>query len=156
MTARAHVRLEGSVAVPLPQAQAFELFTPSGERRWAAGWNPMFPASGEDETRPGAVFQTRHRHPVTWVVVACDRPRSISYANVSENDRAGLVCVRCRPSRPGTTTAKVGYDMTALSDDGDAALREFAANYEQYMRHWQDAIATAVPAPERSRARPRI
>jgi hypothetical protein len=143
MTARAHVRLEGSVAVPLPQAQAFELFTPAGERRWAAGWDPLFPASGEDETSPGAVFQTSHRKLVTWVVVACDRPHSISYANVSQDDRAGLVRVRCRPNR-SQTTAEVSYDMTALSDDGDAALREFAVNYEQYMRHWQDAIATAV------------
>ena len=36
--------------------------------------------------------------------------------------------------------------MTALSDDGDAALHEFAAYYQQYMRQWQDAIAAAVAA----------
>jgi hypothetical protein len=144
VTGHAHVHLEGAVRVPLNQSDAFELFTPSGERRWAAGWDPSFPASPADETNPGTVFRTRHRHHVTWVVVACDRPRSITYCNVSENDRAGLIHVSCEPEHEGTTTAHVTYDITALSDDGDASLHEFAANYQEYMKHWQDAIGAAV------------
>ncbi len=151
MTRYARVRLEGTVAVPLAQSDAFELFTPSGERQWAEGWDPSFPAAEQEETKPGTVFQTTHHHLVTWVVVACDRPRSITYANVSENNRAGLVRVVCEPNH-GTTTAKVSYDMTALSDDGDAALHEFAAYYQQYMRQWQDAIAAAVAASARQSA----
>jgi hypothetical protein len=143
LTRYARVCLEGTVAVPLAQSEAFELFTPSGERRWVEGWDPSFPALERDETKSGTVFQTTHHHLVTWVVVACDRPRSITYANVSGNNRAGLVRVDCEPSQ-GRTTAKVSYDMTALSDDGDAALHEFAAKYQQYMRQWQDAIAAAV------------
>lgn len=139
-----HVRLEGTVAVPLSQPDAFGLFTPSGERRWAEGWDPSFPAFEPDETRPGTVFQTERQHLVTWVVVTCDRPRSITYANLSGNDRAGLIQVCCCSSQGGTTTARVSYDMTALSDDGDAALHTFAAQYEQYMTHWQDAIAAAL------------
>jgi hypothetical protein len=82
---------------------------------------------------------------VTWVVVACDRPRSITYANVSGNNCAGLVRVVCGPSQGGTT-AKVRYDMIALSDDGRAAPHEFATHYQQYVRQWQDAIAAAVAA----------
>jgi hypothetical protein len=149
MTPHAHVHLEGAVPVPLSQADAFELFTPTGERRWAAGWDPSFPAPAPDETRPGTVFQTTRQHTVTWVVVACDRPRSITYSNASGNDRAGLIRVSCEPNRDGTTTAHVVYDITALSDDGDASLREFAAHYEQFMQHWQDAIARAVAPPGR-------
>lgn len=147
MTRHARVRLDGTVAVPLDQSEAFELFTPSGERRWAAGWDPWFPALEHEETRPGTVFQTKRPHTVTWVVAACDRPRSITYANVSGHDRAGLVRVSCEPDQGGTTTAKVSYDMTALSDVGEAALREFAASYEQFMSHWQDAIAAALATP---------
>jgi hypothetical protein len=146
MSRRAHVHLEGTVPVSLAQSDAFELFTPSGERRWADGWDPSFPASEPDETNPGTVFQTKRHRAVTWIVVACDRPRSITYSNVSENDRAGLVRVTCEPNRDGTTTARVIYDMTALSDAGDASLHEFAAHYEQYMKHWQDAIEGAVAA----------
>src|SRR5207302_5091768 len=118
MRARAHVHLEGTVAVPLSRVDAFELFTPTGERRWADGWDPSFPALCADETTPGTVFQTRKHLPVTWVVVACDRPCSITYANVSENDRAGLINVSCEPTDDGTTIATVSYDMTALSDEG--------------------------------------
>jgi hypothetical protein len=146
MTGLARVQLRGTVAVALAQPDAFELFTPSGERRWVTGWDPTFPAAGADETRPGTVFATAHRRRVTWVVVACDRPRSIAYASVSDDDRAGLVRVGCDPHGSGATTAAVSYDMTALSADGDVALREFAAHYEQYMRQWQDTIAAAVRA----------
>jgi polyketide cyclase/dehydrase/lipid transport protein len=150
MTEFTRVRLEGTVAVPLSPAHAFELFTPSGERRWVQGWDPTFPAPSDDETRPGTVFRTAQRRRVTWVVVARRRPHSITYANVSEDDRAGLVQVRCEPDGSGATTARVSYEMTALSDDGDAALHEFAAQYQQYMQHWQDAIAAAVsPADAR-------
>ena len=146
MISRTHVRLEGTVSVPLPQADAFELFTPSGERRWATGWDPSFPAPHEDETCPGVVFVTAHRHPVTWVVVASDRPRSITYANVSDGDRAGLIRVVCEAEDFGRTTATVSYQMTALSDAGDAALHAFAEQYPQYMRHWQDAITACISA----------
>jgi len=149
MTPHAHVRLEGTVPVPLTQSDAFELFTPTGERRWAEGWDPSFPASGADETKPGTVFQTKRHHGVTWVLVACDRPHSITYSNVSENDRAGLIRVSCEPNGDGMTTARVVYDMTALSDEGDASLREFAAHYEHFMRDWQSAIARAVAPPGR-------
>ena len=148
MTRFTQVYLEGTVAVPLAPADAFELFTPSGERRWAPGWDPTFPASDDDETRPGTVFRTAARRRVTWVVVACERPHSITYANVSDNDRAGLVQVRLQPDLSGATTATVGYVMTALSDEGDAALHEFAAQYQQYMSQWQDAIAAAVSASD--------
>ena len=147
MTPHAHVTLEGTVAVPLPPHEAFELFTPSGERRWAAGWDPSFPAAPADETRPGTAFQTGDARLVTWVVVACERPSSITYANVSAGERAGLVRVVCAPAGRGATTATVTYEMTALSDEGDTALHAFAAHYEHYMEHWQDAIASAVAAP---------
>ena len=144
MSPRTRVRLEGAVPVPLTQPEAFELFTPSGERRWAEGWDPSFPALAAEETEPGTVFQTHRHHAVTWIVVACDRPRSITYCNVSDHDRAGLVQVSCEPNGDGTTTAHVTYDMTALSDDGDASLHEFVAHYQGYMRHWQEAISAAV------------
>jgi hypothetical protein len=146
MTAHIHVHLEGSVSVGLPPADAFELFTPSGERRWAQGWDPSFPAAREEETSRGAVFQTEHSGPVTWIVAACEPPRSITYANVSHDDRAGLICVSCEADHRGATVAKVTYEMTALSDRGDARLQQFAANYELYLAHWETAIRDALSA----------
>ena len=137
--------LEGSVRVALALADAFALFTPSGERRWAVGWDPWFPAPPEDETQPGTVFVTAHDDvTTTWVAVARDRPRSIAYANVSEAGRGALVQVSCAPEPDGTTTATVTYDITALNDSGAAWLDEFAAGYPQYLEHWEHAIAAAL------------
>ena len=144
MAPHMHVQLEGDVEVPLTQREAFELFTPSGERRWAHGWNPSFPASVLDETTPGTVFQTEREHVVNWIVAGCDRPHSITYAISSQDDRAGIIRVSCEARDDGTTTAHVVYDMTALSDVGDAALEAFATQYDQHMEHWQHAIAAAV------------
>jgi hypothetical protein len=146
MTPYTHVHLKGSVSIPLAPSDAFELFTPSGERRWATGWDPSFPVPPADETTPGTVFQTKHSGPVTWVVVDCEPHRSVTYASVSENDRAGLIRVSCEPYDDGTTTANVTYDMTALTDDGDARLHQFAAHYQEFLAHWQSAIDETLSA----------
>ena len=139
------VRLEGSVRVALAPADALGLFTPSGERLWAAGWNPRFPAAAEDETAPGTVFTTDHDDvTTTWIVVARDRERSITYSNVSEAGRASLIRVSCEPGPDGTTSATVSYDITALNESGAAWLHEFAAGYPQYLEHWEHAIAAAL------------
>lgn len=145
MSAYPRVRLEGCVRVALAAAEAFELFTPRGERRWADGWDPWFPALVQDETEPGTVFATTHDDvTTTWIAVARDRPRSIAYANVSEAGRAAMVRVSCEPEANGTTTATVTYDITALSETGAAWLHEFAAGYRQYLEHWEHAIAAAL------------
>ena len=54
------VSLTGRIEVNLPPDQAFLLFTPSGERTWAHGWDPSFPSPSPDETGLGSVFRTAH------------------------------------------------------------------------------------------------
>lgn len=144
MNAHRRVHLEGSVHVALDPADAFALFTPSGEREWAAGWDPSFPAPVEDETEPGSVFQTTRHGTTTWIVVARDPHRSITYSNWSDAGRAGLVSVLCEPKPDGSTTATVTYDITALSESGAAWLSEFAAGYPKYLEHWEDSIRAAL------------
>lgn len=54
------------IAVALPPKQAIELFTPEGERKWSAGWDPVYPRP-ERTAGPGAVFITGHDgHTTTW------------------------------------------------------------------------------------------
>jgi hypothetical protein len=144
VSAYPRIRLEGCVAVTQAPADAFELFTPSGERRWAAGWDPWFPAPAHDETGPGTVFVTKRDHTTTWIVAASDPPHSITYSNVSDAGRAGLVDVRCEPQPDGSTLAKVTYDLTALDEHGAAWLNDFASGYSAYLAHWQDAIRDAL------------
>jgi hypothetical protein len=146
--------LIGVVRVDLPPQGAFALFTPTGERRWAEGWSPEFPAAAEDETAPGTVFEVAHGGArSTWIVVSCTPGEKIAYARVTAGDRAGLVAVECRAACHGMPDAHVSYTLTALGEQARASLAEFAARYPQFLRQWEVAIARSLsqrddgPAP---------
>ncbi len=136
-------RLVGTVEIALPPGQAFTLFTPSGERAWAHGWDPEVPSPGVDETEPGTVFRTGHvDKPSIWAVFHCEPGKSIGYVVTTPGERCGLVSVTCRPSAAGTT-ATVIYDLTSLSPASDADLGIFAYGYTSFLGHWEQAIAKA-------------
>ena len=138
------VRLTGTVEVALPPEQAFVMFTPSGERTWAHGWDPSFPSPGTDETDPGTVFRTVHRgRESIWTVVGCEVGHSIEYAVATPQERCGLVTVTCEAS-PNGTKATVSYDLTALSSEVNAELDRFATNYPSFLAHWERSIAEAI------------
>ena len=95
------VRCTGTVQLPPGIAAPLGLFTPEGERAWAAGWDPSYPAPAEDDSEPGTVFQTRHGvHPGTWIVASREPGRSIRYARVIADQDAGTVTVTLE-QRPG-------------------------------------------------------
>ena len=134
------VRCTGTVRLPPGLAAPLGLFTPEGERAWAAGWDPSYPAPAEDDGEPGTVFQTRHgAHPGTWIVASRDPGRSVRYARVVADQDAGTVSV----TLASETEVTVSYDLTALSDSGAAHLTQFAANYPKFLQHWEQAIARA-------------
>lgn len=120
------------------------LFTPRGEKLWADGWEPLFPAPADDDTEPGTVFETAHGpQRTTWVVCAREPARSVRYARVVHGQNAGTVTVTLDDAR----TATVDYDLTALSDEAATDLARFAAHYPQYLQHWEEAIAAATRTP---------
>ena len=137
-------RLSGTVEVALPTGQAFALFTPTGERAWAPGWDPQFPSPGADETEPGTVFQIDHgEHASIWAVSHCDPGKTIGYVVTTPDQCCGLISVTCRPSGAGTT-ATVSYDLTSLSSKADAELERFVEGYPSFLGHWEYAIAQAT------------
>ena len=104
-------RLSGSVRLPPGCETALFLFTPRGEKLWADGWDPQFPAPAEDDTEPGTVFETAHGpQRTTWVVCAREPGRSVRYARVVHGQNAGTVTV----TLDDAGTATVEYDLTAL------------------------------------------
>jgi len=132
------VRCTGTVRLPPGIAAPLSLFTPEGERAWAAGWDPSYPAPAEDDSEPGTVFQTRHgAHPGTWIVASRQPGRSIQYTRVIADQNAGTVTV----TLAGETEVTVSYDLTALSDPAAAHLAQFAANYPQFLADWEKEIA---------------
>jgi hypothetical protein len=135
------VHCTGTVRLPPGVTAPLALFTPEGERAWAAGWAPSYPAPAGDDSEPGTVFQTRHgAHPGTWIVASRQPGRSIQYTRVIADQDAGTVTV----TLDRETEVTVSYDLTALSDPGAAHLAQFAANYPQFLAGWEEAIARAA------------
>jgi hypothetical protein len=104
------------IAVALPPKQAIELFTPEGERKWSAGWDPVYPR----------------------------QERCVRYARVTPGVAAGTVTVALEADGAGGTRAQVTYDLTSLSADGDARLADFDRAYDADIAEWETAIAQAL------------
>ena len=143
---RAPVRQTGTVTVPLPRLDAFQLFTPEGERRWVPDWAPEYLHGDGARCRPGLAFRTQHGDEETlWLVLDYDAAGCRArYARVTPGSRMGTVAVAATTGPdPAVTAVEVTYELTALSDAGREALRgfgddEFAAMLVQW-RQWIEA-----------------
>jgi hypothetical protein len=142
------VRCSGTVRLPPGIAAPLSLFTPEGERSWAAGWDPSYPAPAADDGEPGTVFQTRHGpHAGTWVVTSREPGRAIRYARLIAGQDAGTVTVTLDSGAEADgTQVTVSYDLTALSEPGAAHLARFAADYPRFLAQWEKSIAAALAA----------
>jgi hypothetical protein len=137
-------RLTGRIQVALPPAAAFRLFTPRGERDWAPGWDPRFPAPAPDDTEPGTVFETSaHGHHTTWLVTGREAGNRISYARVTPGEQAGTVTVTLSPAGQHSEV-EVTYELTALTSHADRKLTQFADGYPAYLQSWEDAITALL------------
>ena len=134
----------GTIRVPVSADRALRLFTPSGEREWVKGWNPVFPAETCDDSALGTVFVT-HAHgggQAIWMV-AHRTEHSMRYARAVPGVWAGTVEVRCEPAG-SHAVAHVTYDLTALLDAERPRLREFAADYATLLLEWEHALAATL------------
>lgn len=137
-------RLSDRIHVALPAEEAFQLFTPRGEREWAHGWDPTFPAPTSDDSEPGTVFETdAHGYRGTWLVTDRVRGRRIAYAQVIPGERAGSITVTL-DATDGGSKVEVVYELTSLSEAGAHHLKQFAHGYSDYLHSWQDAIASCL------------
>jgi hypothetical protein len=137
-------RLSDRLHVALPTDEAFRLFTPRGEREWAHGWDPTFPAPASDDSEPGTVFETEaHGHRSTWLVTDRVWGQRIAYAQVIPGERAGSITVTLDATEGGSEV-EVVYELTPLSEAGAHHLKQFADGYGEYLRSWQDAITACL------------
>jgi len=142
---RAHLRRSGSLRVAAPVERAFELFTPLGERRWVAGWAPELHHPPGGEPVAGGVFTTSGEDgsQTHWVLVDWEPERHrVRYARITPGRRAGTVEVRCAAAGAASTDVQVTYELTALTDAGDAELAAWSeAWYAEYLAGWERDIA---------------
>jgi len=135
--------------VAAPVEQAFELFTPLGERRWVAGWAPELHHPPGGEPVAGAVFTTAGEDGLLthWVLVDWEPERHrVRYARITPGRRAGTVEVRCEATGAASTVVRVTYELTALGDAGDADLAGWSeAWFAGYLAGWERDIARGLP-----------
>lgn len=145
-----NIRMPNTIAcaaeltVDRPPAAALALFTAEGERAWAPGWQPAFPAARRRQGA-GAIFVTADdAQTTTWIMV--DQNECwVRYARVTDGAAAGTVAVSVLDAQPTRTRLRVSYDLTALSPDGARWLEAFADGFDRYIAHWETAIAATLP-----------
>lgn len=150
MNSPVHVVLTGVVVVERPPGEAFELFTPDGERRWADGWNPVWVQPTTPTLTPGSAFRTIHEGEETvWLVVDVDRTSGrVRYVRHTPGSRIGTVEVRCAHVPGGGTAARVTYEMPALSAAGQERHAELESGYVEMLASWKRDIARALERRE--------
>lgn len=147
-----HLKRTHAFTLDLAPGRAFPLFEPEGEREWAEGWSPRYLHPADGTTREGMVFTTGHGGEQTlWTLVRHDpRQGIVEYSRVTPGSRMGIVRVECAPAEGGRTHVAVTYALTGLSDEGNAALREFDVEYDEYVGSWATAIHEKVRDGTRS------
>ena len=143
-----HAERAHDFVVALPMAQAFELFTPEGERLWAAGWEPRYLHPADGRATRGMVFTTAHGGEDTiWTMMRHDPAAGlVEYLRVTPGSRVGRVLVHCTALDLARTRVNVVYEFTGLTEAGNARIRELldAAHYRDFIESWSKAIETAL------------
>ena len=144
---RFHVDRTGVVAMALPFAEAFPLFSAEGERQWAAGWDPSYVYPTDSHAGEGLVFQTTREGAgtATWIQTRHDPATGVaSYVYVIPDHHTAMVDVQVTPNGESRSRASVRYRMTSLSSDADEFVRAFGEGFDDYMAHWAEAIRQHV------------
>jgi len=137
------VELKGSLTVAAAVEQAFELFSPLGEKLWVPGWDPELLHPEGVAWAQGQLFRTREeRGDAIWVVTTLDRSRhEAEYHRIEPGRYVARVRVRCEARGPARTEVQVSYQYVGLSPAGNDEIGKMsAADYEAKMRRWEGWI----------------
>lgn len=132
----------GQFELHLPAREAIGLFTPEGERGWAPGWDPNYPA-GEVATTAGTVFTTdAHGMETIWLIQNVDTAEcKVAYSRVTPGHHAGTVRVDCKDASHGGCVVSVSYDMSSLPGSDPTGLDAYdEASFAAMLNHWSHAI----------------
>ena len=131
-----------SFVLALPAREAFELFTPEGEKAWAEGWDPEYLHPRDGRIEPGMVFRTgMHGEHTVWTVARLEPPSLVEYVRCTPGSRVAIVTVRCAPLDGNRCEVTVRYAFTGLGDPGNAWIRSMdERRYADFIRSWEQQI----------------
>jgi hypothetical protein len=145
-------KASGRFELPIPAADAIGYFTPEGERSWAPGWDPTYPA-GENTETDGTIFVTNHGDTETiWVIDNIDRAAYTSvYSRITIGHHAGTVRVQCTDRPNGGCLVTVDYDMTSLTPQHPESLDAYnEPSFNAMIDEWATRVtATLNPSTGR-------
>jgi hypothetical protein len=140
----AHAVHRHSLTIPRGVPGSLELFTPQGERAWAEGWDPLWLWPADGATRAGMVFTTDHGGEHTIWTMSRHEPGEgwVQYVRTTPGSRVGVVTVRCSAAGSTSTRVEVTYEITALTQAGNAFLEDLTAEkFVGFIDTWREAIA---------------
>ena len=132
----------GSFELDMTPDQALPLFTAHGETLWVPHWEPVILKG--DGFREGTIWITSHGLQKTyWTVLDYDLVNHRAhYSLVTPELKMGTVEVILKPNGSGGSRARVSYELTALSDEGNKRLEKHfsEAAYAEMMKTWRRLI----------------
>jgi hypothetical protein len=144
----AHVVRAASFTLDIPPDRAFPFFTPEGERAWAPGWDPRYLHPVDGAAGVGMVFTTSMSEETLWMMLRYEPAQGrVEYLRCTPGSRVGVVRVECVPLDGGRTRVNVSYELTALTEAGNAtiaALDDVA--FSAFIAGWPEAINRTLQA----------
>jgi len=135
----------GKFQLDAPVSQAFPMFEPIGEKRWAEGWEPLPVYPSNIQASEGTVFSTKAKGGQSiWTITRYEKGKLVEYNVVTPSHDATLIAVVCKPLGDSKTEVSVTYRITSLSEKGSQFGREHSAQFNALMLHWQDQISGAL------------
>ena len=147
MFTAASADLSGGLTVSAPIDEAFELFSPLGEKRWVPGWDPELLHPAGTVWARGLVFRTKEETgDAVWAVTRLDRYRhEVEYWRVEPGRYVATVRVHCVARDFTHTDVAVSYSFVGLSDDGNRDIAAMSPSaFQDKMKRWQGWIGTCL------------
>lgn len=147
------VELQGGFTLDRPVAEAFDLFSPLGEKLWVPGWSPELLHPPGASWERGLLFRTRdERGEVVWIVTELDRAaHRVEYHRLEPDRYIARVAVRCEPIGDDKTKVHTSYTYVGLSETGNAELAGMTpGSYGQKMQQWKRWIEEYFASTARS------
>ena len=136
-----------SFFVNAPVKEAFRLFEPEGEKRWADGWDPRYVYPRDGRAEAGMVFTTNHGGEDTLWTVTRHEPSAgiVEYVRMTPGSRIATVLVQCAALEAARTRVTVVYVFTGLTEAGNETVRRMdEAHYRHFIEGWEKAIEAAL------------
>ena len=146
-----HIEHSATLTVMASKATTLALFTPEGERAWVPDWNPEYLFSRDGGNGVDTAFRTTHGGEETlWMVLSHDLDDgSVGYARITPGSRMGTVMVDVEPIDATSCWVEVTYEMTALSQAGNAVLRASTPEaFGRMIADWERDIARHLGTAE--------